>query len=168
MGCGNRRGLPADRHRLIISRRMTANRETTCLTGGGGGIAVRERQIQLRKMAGKLQGNCGASTKAPEASRSNSSAEGTHRAPTSTQGGQAKRKRKIAENCRKLRKIAENRGKLREVAENCGKLRKIAEKLRTIRTPTPAPLGYHVSRLCFIKKKNALPLGAGGTSRPVS
>ena len=69
---------------------------------GGGGIAVRERQMQWRKMAGnrgKLRENCGAVTKPPEASRSNTSAQGTHRAPTSTQGGQAKSN---CGNCEKL------------------------------------------------------------------
>ena len=68
----------------------------------------RERQIQLRTMAGKSQGNCGAVTKPPEASVSGTSAQGTYRAPTRTQGGQA---------------IAEKSGKLWEIA----KLRKTAK-----------------------------------------
>ena len=55
----------------------------------------------------KLRENCSTLTKPPEASRSNTSAHGTHRAPKNTQGGQAK------SNCGK---IAENRGKLRETA----------------------------------------------------
>ena len=43
--------------------------------GGGGGIAVREGQIQLQKNCGKLREKCGAVTKPPEASRSNTSAQ---------------------------------------------------------------------------------------------
>ena len=58
--------------------------------GGGGGVAVRESQIQLRKIAGKWRENGGAVTKSPEASRRNTSAQGTHRAPTRTRGGRAK------------------------------------------------------------------------------
>ena len=88
---------------------------------GGGGVAVRERQMQLRKNAGKLQencrkvaGNCGAVTKPPKASRSNTSAQGTHRAPARMQRGQAKSNGG---------KIPGNRGKLRESAGNCEKLR---------------------------------------------
>ena len=112
-----------------------------CYEGGrgGGGMAVRERQIQSRgiagncrklrviagklwviagklwkiaedrgKIAGKLRENCGAVIKPPEASRSGTSAQGTHRASTSKQGGQA--------------------------GSNCGKNTKGCEKLRRMRT----------------------------------
>ena len=44
-------------------------------TRGGGGIAVRECQIQLRKPAETLWEKGGAGTKPPEASRSNTSAQ---------------------------------------------------------------------------------------------
>ena len=93
-----------------------------------GGIAVRERQIQLRKIVENCRGNCGeiagklrdtncGVTKPPEDSMSNTSAQGTHRAPTSTQSGQAKPScRKSAGNCGKLREIA----KLGEIAEYYG------------------------------------------------
>ena len=54
-------------------------------------------------------------TKPPDASKSNTSAQGTHRAPTSTQGGKDKT---IAE---KLRKIAGNFEKLqKKIAKFCG------------------------------------------------
>ena len=94
--------------------------------GGGGGTAVRECQLQLRtivencgKIAGKLRENLrksfGAVTKPPAASTSNTSAQGTPRAPTRTRGGRAK------SNC----------GKSAGNCENCAKLRTA--------TPLPSP-----------------------------
>ena len=73
-------------------------------------MAVRERQIQLRKIVGKLRGNCGAITKSPTASRCNTSAQGIHRAPTSTQRGQAKAVAGKLWETAKLQKIAKNCG----------------------------------------------------------
>ena len=70
-----------------------------------------------RKNCGKLGGNCAAVTKAAAASRSNTSAQGTHRAPTSTRGGTSEKQLRekmctTAGNCEK--------SKLRKIAENCG------------------------------------------------
>ena len=89
----------------------------------GGGVAIREGPIQLRKIAkncgncGRLRENSGAVTKPPEASRSNTSAQrlGVFR-------------------CLFKQKIANNREQLR----NCRKLRKIA-KLREIANRNPPP-----------------------------
>ena len=89
-----------------------------CIGGGGGAQGalnpIAENCEKLRtncgEIAGKLRENCGAVTKPPEASRSNTSAQRTHRAPTSTRGGQAK------SNCGKMRKVAENCEKLGEFA----------------------------------------------------
>ena len=64
---------------------------------------LRENCGKLRKIAGKLQENCGAVTNLPEPEpKRNTSAQGTHRAPTSTQR-QAKsiaKVKKIAKNCK--------------------------------------------------------------------
>ena len=97
--------------------------ETGRLLGGGGG-AVRDRQIheKLPKMAGNPRENCGAVPKPPEASKSNTFAQGTHGAPTDTRGGRAKG------NCRKIR---ENAGKCKRL-RNC-------EQLRIIHSPPPSP-----------------------------
>ena len=76
--------------------------------GGGGGDCGQGASNPIAnncvKIAGKLRQNCGAATKPPEASRSNTSAQGTRRAPTRTRGGHAKsnwakKLREIAENC---------------------------------------------------------------------
>ena len=61
-------------------------------------------QNPIAENCGKLRENCGARTNPPEASRSNTSACGTHRVPKRMHGGQAKAN---AENCGKLRKIAQ-------------------------------------------------------------
>ena len=74
------------------------------------------RECQIPKKSEKLRGKWGTATKPPEASRSNTSAQGTHRAPTRMRGGQAK------SDCGKLRK-------LRKIAENC----------KQLRTPPPPP-----------------------------
>ena len=60
--------------------------------GGGGGGSVRERQIQSRKIenCGKMVPKVRCHNPPPPASKSNTSAQGTHRAPTRTPGVQAK------------------------------------------------------------------------------
>ena len=65
--------------------------------GGGWGHGASNPIVNYR---GKLRENCGAAAKPPEASKSSTSAQGAHRAPTGTRGGQAK------SNCGK---IAEDR-----------------------------------------------------------
>ena len=69
----------------------------------------------------RLWESCGAVTKPPAASSSNTSAQGTHKAPTHTRGTGKEPWR-------------ENGGKLREIANNC-------EKLRTSITPPPRLAG---------------------------
>ena len=97
--------------------------------GGGGGIAVREGQIQLRKIAGKCQKNCGAITKPPEASRSN----------TSDGSATFVRKRKGHQQARTVDRpkiFRKNGGKWRETAGN-GEIAGIIEKNCG---PQPPPL----------------------------
>ena len=98
---------PPPQKEVVCVKRQAA--ETEKSTGGGGGIAVREREIELLKVAGNWRENCGAVTKPPHASKSNTSAQGTHRAPTSTRGGHTKKKH-LRKKCRKLREIAEDCG----------------------------------------------------------
>ena len=98
--------------------------------GGGGGCGQGASNLFAKK-CGKFGGNCGAVTKPPKASRSNTSTQGTHRAPKSTQGGQAKSNcGKIADNCGKLQKIA-----------------KISEKSLTS-NPPPAPGLFRQAIIC--------------------
>ena len=83
----------------------------------GGGDCGQGASHPIAKNCGKMQENCEENAEkcgAVEISRSNTAAQGTHRAPTSTRGGQAKN------NC----------GKMQENAENC-------EKLRTSIPPLP-------------------------------
>ena len=89
----------------------------------GGGIAVRERQIQLRKIADKLQEN----------SQTSRSVMDQHLCTGDTQGTNKHAMRTSKKQLRKnLRKIPENFGKLR----NCEKL----QKLRTLIAPPPPPV----------------------------
>ena len=71
--------------------------------GQGGGDCGQGASYPTEKNCGKLR----CRNQPPEASRNNTSAQGTHRAPKSTRGGQAK------SNCGK---IVENCG----IAKNCG------------------------------------------------
>ena len=87
---------------------------------GVGGIAVRERQIQCRKLGGKwranvgkLRGNSGAVPKAHEASKSNTSAQGTHRTNKHATGTSKQQLRENEGNCGNLRKVAKSCEKLR-------------------------------------------------------
>ena len=66
----------------------------------------------------QMRENCGALTKPPEASRSNTSAQGTHGALTRARGGRAKSTRgKIAETCGKLRNAKKKMRKMRKSAD---------------------------------------------------
>ena len=69
------------------------------------------RSGSIKSNCEKLRKYCGVVTKPLEASKSDTSAQGTHRAPTSTPGGQAKEH---------LRKTAEICIKNCEIAKNCG------------------------------------------------
>ena len=69
-----------------------------------------------RKIVGKLRENCGAAAKPPEASRSNASAQGTHRAPNNR--ATRTNKEHVRNNCRKLQnrdKIAKNSGTIADL-----------------------------------------------------
>ena len=83
---------------------------------GGGGGAVGECQIQLRKIAG----NCGKFVapypNPPQSRGATTSAQGTHRAPTRTRGGHAQ--------------------------SNCGRLVKHCEKLRNVADLNPPPTAH--------------------------
>ena len=76
----------------------------TTVTGRRGGGGLRSGSVKSNRE--KLRENWGAVTKS-EASKSKTSAQGTHRAPTSTRGGQTKSNcGKIADNCEELQNIA--------------------------------------------------------------
>ena len=109
---------------------------------GGGGCGEGASNPIAKKIAEK----CRAVAKPPKASRSDTSAQGTHRAPTRTRGGPAKSIcGKIAENCEKLRKIP----------KNCEKLqKKIAKKWRKIADLNPPPFPVESPMFCFGLRRN--------------
>ena len=81
----------------------SASRTSTSREEGGGGYR-QGASNPMAKDCGTLRKNaenCGGVTEPPEASKSDTSAQGTHGAPTSARGGRAE------SSCGKLRKIAD-------------------------------------------------------------
>ena len=101
------------------------------------GLGGKLRSGAVKSSGEKVRKNCGPVTKPPAASTSNTSAQGTRRAPTVREGGRqnamAKKLQESAEHCEALRKLRESAEhcealrKLRESAEHCEALRKLRE-----------------------------------------
>ena len=111
--------MTGNRHQRLSLGATCARRPSACQRLGvlyefeGGGIAIREGPIQLRKIGGgnakkemqKLwEKNCGAGTKPPEASRSNTTAQVAQNVSVSLQRWNKQDKpraivKKMAENC---------------------------------------------------------------------
>ena len=118
-------------------------------SGGGGGLpsgSVKSNCEQLRKLAGKIAGNCSVVTKPPAASTSNTSELGPRGRSKHTGWTSKKQLRKI---CGKPLKIAGNCEKWRK----CEKARKIADlrppppyaaHTTPNGTPRPPQLAYHL------------------------
>ena len=143
----------------VLSCSLYSHRSTV---GGGGGSCGQGASNPIakkngRKIAGKLRENCGAVIQPPEASRSNTSAQGTHGAPTSTSRGHAK------SNCRKIAEICRRQSPPPAVVQNRPRCHLIglSDRLERLRSSAVMPLMHELKEPGSFRRQDRVFPGTG-------